>query len=115
MPDLLWNRRVELAPYFDAWEVASGKKIFEEVYASGLPMIANSDLHRPEQIESWKTRFTTGEDLITLKDISDGLRSQNVSFEYYKNGDFYDHGSRRPHVLGHRNSSVDHRLSARLA
>ncbi len=111
----LWNRRTELVPYFDAWEVASGRKIFEEVYASGLRMIANSDLHRPEQIESWKTRFKTSEGVVSFKDISDGLRSQDVSFEYYKEGDFYDHGTRRPHVLGHRHSSVDHRLSARLA
>jgi hypothetical protein len=111
----LWNRRIELAPYFDAWEVASGRKIFDEVYASGLPMIANSDMHRPEQIESWKTRFTTSDKNFTFKDIQDGIRSQNVSFEYYKEGDSYDHGTRRPHVLGHRHSSVDHRISARLA
>jgi hypothetical protein len=117
----LWNRRKEFAPYFDAWEVASGKKIFEEVYASGLPMIANSDMHRPEQIESWKTLFHVESEepgrplAITFSELAEGVRTQNLEFTYYQAGETYDHGTRRNHVLRHRDSSVDHRLPARLA
>ena len=51
----LWDRREELAEKFDAWEVASGPHLFKEVEDAGYPMIASSDLHRPNQIESWKT------------------------------------------------------------
>lgn len=127
----LWNRRHELAPYFDAWEVASGKKIFEEVYASGLPMIANSDMHRPDQIESWKTVFPLGTEeapgteeakpldgarlKITYAELARAIREQNLGFEYYKEGEVYDHGTRGTYVSRHRYSSVDHRLRARLA
>ncbi|MBS1962134.1 MAG: hypothetical protein JST04_07960 [Bdellovibrionales bacterium] len=118
----LWNNRRALAPYFDAWEVASGKKIFEEVYASGLPMIANSDLHRPAQIESWKSVFHLGADRaddgglkITFAELAEGIRTQNLGFEYYTEGEIYDHGTRGTHVSRHRHSSVDHRLRARLA
>ncbi len=51
----LWDRRRELANHFDAWEVASGPFIFDEVKKSKLPVIASSDLHRPQQMRSWKT------------------------------------------------------------
>jgi len=117
----LWNRRAELAPHFDAWEVASGKKIFEEVYASGLPMIANSDLHRPEQIESWKTVFTFSDDdearrvKITFAELAEAIGNQALGFEYYQGDGIYDDGTRRSYVSRHRHSSVDLRLRARLA
>lgn len=45
----LWNNRDEFSKKFDAWEVASGPHIFQEVLNSGLPMIANSDFHNPKQ------------------------------------------------------------------
>jgi predicted metal-dependent phosphoesterase TrpH len=51
----LWDRRRELAPLFDAWEVASGPYLFSEVSASRLPKIASSDMHVPQQMTSWKT------------------------------------------------------------
>ena len=53
----LWDRRRELAGAFDAWEVASGDVFFDEVAKSGLPLLATSDLHRPSQINAWKTAF----------------------------------------------------------
>jgi hypothetical protein len=83
----LWNRRREFAAHFDAWEVASGRKIFPEVLESGLPMIANSDLHRAEQLESWKTVFRAARgnaDLrITFDEIRAGLSAQDLEFHYY--------------------------------
>lgn len=51
----LWSRRDELKAEFDAWEVASGETLFEQVGDSGLPMIATSDLHLPRHINGWKT------------------------------------------------------------
>jgi hypothetical protein len=53
----LWDRRVEFANLFDAWEVASGPRLFTEVVATRLPKIANSDLHHPRQIDAWKTKL----------------------------------------------------------
>src|SRR5581483_8592077 len=51
----LWDRRCELAEEFDAWEVASGPYLFDEVAETCLPKIASSDLHVPKQVTSWKT------------------------------------------------------------
>jgi hypothetical protein len=50
----LWHRRKELESELDAWEVASGRNLFDEVLSSGLPMIANSDLHKPKHMTSWE-------------------------------------------------------------
>lgn len=77
----LWNRREELKTEFDAWEVASGPHFFEEVYASGLPMIATSDLHRKNQIESWKTLFRCAR---TQEAIFDAIRTQRLEFQFYR-------------------------------
>ncbi len=82
----LWDRREELAAHFDAWEVASGRVLFEEVLASGLPMIANSDLHRRKQLDSWKTvvaRPLGGARGLEIEDLFHAVRSRSVSFEYY--------------------------------
>lgn len=51
----LWDRREELRNSFDAWEVASGPFIFDEVANTDLPKIASSDLHVAKQMTSWKT------------------------------------------------------------
>ncbi len=76
----LWNYRDKLSDKIDAWEVASGRRLFKEVMESGLPMIANSDMHLPQQIESWKTAFTTEKSISAIKNA---IVQQNVSFEYY--------------------------------
>lgn len=76
----LWDRKEELAEHFDAWEVASGQVLFKEVMDSGLPMLANSDLHRPQQIESWKTVIDAE---LHQESIFDAIRQQKVSFKYY--------------------------------
>lgn len=77
----LWGRREELACEFDAWEVASGRHLFEEVLNSGLPMIANSDLHVPSQISSWKTIFRCEKN---PEAILDAIRKQDVGFKFYQ-------------------------------
>lgn len=77
----LWARREELRHEFDAWEVASGVKYSDEVHDSGLPMIASSDLHRPAQINSWKTVFTCERN---VEAIFEAVRQQNLSFTFYQ-------------------------------
>lgn len=76
----LWNRRFELAREFDAWEVASGPYLFSEVWRSGLPMVASSDLHSAKQINAWKTVLTCEprEDAIL-----DAIRRQELEFKFY--------------------------------
>jgi hypothetical protein len=77
----LWDRREELRHEFDAWEVASGPYIFEEVQESRLPVIATSDLHVPSQMTSWKTVFECerGQEA-----IMDAIRRQKLTYVFYK-------------------------------
>jgi len=77
----LWDRRHELAPWFDAWEVASGPFLFDEVLKSGLPIIANSDLHVPSQIRSWKTLLSCKLDFQSIKEA---IALQNIQLTFYE-------------------------------
>lgn len=77
----LWSRREELAPHFDAWEVASGSKLFKPVLRSRLPKIANSDLHHPRQINSWKTVLSCERD---RDSVFSAIRTQDLSFQFYR-------------------------------
>jgi predicted metal-dependent phosphoesterase TrpH len=77
----LWNRREELAVEFDAWEVASGPTIFDEVARSGLPMVASSDLHRASQINAWKTVLECERH---PEAILAAVRRQEVRFHLYE-------------------------------
>lgn len=83
----LWDRREELAKEFDAWEVASGPYIFDEVLDSGLPMIATSDLHHPRQITSWKTVFECERH---PEAILEAIRKQELSFRFYQEEEIDD-------------------------
>jgi predicted metal-dependent phosphoesterase TrpH len=78
---LLWNRREELRDCFDAWEVASGPYLFDEVLSSGLPMIASSDLHVPKQMTSWKTVLDCEK---SVPAILNAIRQQKISFTFYQ-------------------------------
>jgi len=77
----LWKMREELALMVDAWEVASGAVLFSEVKESGLPMIANSDLHRFSQMSSWKTCF---EGERHQDSILEKIKKQKMDFQFYK-------------------------------
>lgn len=77
----LWDRRHELAQEFDAWEVASGPEIFPEVLHSGLPIIANSDLHLPKQMSSWKTLLHCEREQDA---IFHAIRTQDLQFHFYQ-------------------------------
>ena len=77
----LWDRREELRNQFDAWEVASGPHLFEEVRDSGLRLLANSDLHHPRQINSWKTLCAAEK---KPEAIFEAIRSQKIEFRQYE-------------------------------
>lgn len=77
----LWDRRSELRDKFDAWEVASGPHIFKEVQSSGLPLIANSDLHHPRQMNSWKTVCMAER---KAEAILADIRKQKIDFKFYE-------------------------------
>ncbi|MGE0633092.1 MAG: hypothetical protein AB7O96_11825 [Pseudobdellovibrionaceae bacterium] len=100
----LWDRKEELKDLMDVWEVASGPVIFKEVQDSGLPIIATSDLHIPEQINSWKTLI---ESELHPEAILENIKKQNVKPIFYKDCD--QNGSLLS-ILPMGNSSVLHRL-----
>jgi len=77
----IWDRREELRGQFDAWEVASGPHIFSEVAKSDLPKIASSDLHKPNQITSWKSVFDCERH---PEAIMNAIRKQEISFAFYE-------------------------------
>ena len=77
----LWDRREELKDHFDAWEVASGPHLFTEVLRSGLPVLANSDLHSPRQLRSWKTVLDCERQ---PEAILRAIRRQQVSFRFFE-------------------------------
>lgn len=77
----LWHNRDRLSKKMDAWEVASGSYLFDEVYESGLPMVASSDLHHPRQMSSWKTVMSGRR---READIFANIRAQDLNFTYYE-------------------------------
>ena len=77
----LWDQRQVLAEYFDAWEVASGPHIFEEVMNSGLPIIASSDFHHEKHIRSWKSLLNCE---LNLASIKSAIREQKIEFTFYE-------------------------------
>jgi hypothetical protein len=77
----LWNRREELKQEFDAWEVASGPYLFDEVKESRLPVLATSDLHHPKQINAWKTVFECERH---PEAILDAIRKQQLDIKFYR-------------------------------
>ncbi len=83
----LWDRRRELENAFDAWEVASGPYLFDEVLHSTLPKVASSDLHHPKQLKSWKTVFDCERHPGA---IFDAIRKQELTFRFYDMKDEYD-------------------------
>ena len=77
----IWDRREELAGSFDAWEVASGPYLFEEVRRTKLPKIASSDLHVKKQMTSWKTLLQCER---KEEAILEAIRRQEIDFRYYE-------------------------------
>jgi len=83
----LWDRRYELRDKVDAWEVASGPYWFQEVEASGLPLIANSDFHSFHNMTSWKTLLKCEK---RPEPILDSIRKQKLEFSFYREEKYFD-------------------------
>ena len=77
----LWDLRDQLKDKFDAWEVASGPHIFDDVMKSGLPMIANSDFHHPKHIRAWKTLVKCD---LNFEALKEAIREQQLEFMFYE-------------------------------
>lgn len=77
----LWKNREKYKKIFDGWEVATGRRYFKEVKDSGLPIIANSDLHHKFQIESWKTFIPQ---TVSTQSVVDCIKNQKLDVVYYK-------------------------------
>lgn len=76
----IWDRRRELEKEFDAWEIASGPFIFDEVAATRLPKIASSDLHQPRQLDAWKTVLNCERH---PEAILSAIRKQEIDFTFF--------------------------------
>lgn len=76
----LWDRKEELKSKIDLWEVASGQHLFPSVVKEKLAKIASSDLHRPAQITSWKTKLSCEKN---QEAILENLKKQNIDFYYF--------------------------------
>jgi PHP family Zn ribbon phosphoesterase len=77
----LWDNRLELASLFDAWEVASGPFLFDEVMSSGLPIIANSDFHHPKQMSSWKTLIDCE---LNFNSMKQAVKNQDIQLTFFE-------------------------------
>lgn len=108
----LWDRRQELKSLFDAWEVASGKVMFQEVADSDLPLIANSDLHHFGQLESWKTVLHCDSQ---IHSIFEAIRKQRLHFQYYHPTQEDDHGVPFPRHLDWISQSYGNRNLDRIS
>jgi hypothetical protein len=71
----LWDNRERLADRVDAWECATWDRRFEEVERSGLPIIANSDLHSQRQALAWRSSLDIGS-AAGVQDIFECIREQ---------------------------------------
>jgi len=76
----LWNERKVLINFFDAWEVASGANLLEDVIKEELPIIANSDFHDKVQFNSWKNVFDCS---VEKDDIFAAIKKQDLSFTFF--------------------------------
>lgn len=51
----LWNRRKDVTPLVDRWEVACRWDLFPPVARERLPYLANSDFHQAPHLWAWKS------------------------------------------------------------
>lgn len=104
----LWDNRYELAEWFDAWEVASGAFLFDDVLRSGLPMIANSDLHSSRQIRSWKTLLNCE---LNFESVKRAVIEQDLKFTFFENPETfrssYENNQGANSIFDHRKIFAD--------
>jgi predicted metal-dependent phosphoesterase TrpH len=73
----LWSRREELKHLIDVWEMNYRKKIYPEVLNSGLPVIANSDMHHLGHFNSWKNKIYAEKN---QQSLFEAIRLQKIDF-----------------------------------
>ncbi|HTO74380.1 MAG TPA: PHP domain-containing protein [Gemmatimonadales bacterium] len=79
-----WNHRQEYTPHVDAWEVANRTDLFTGVSLGNLPILANSDFHKPQHLYSWKTLLPCEKRVDAVKDcIRD---NRGVAITLFRNG-----------------------------
>jgi hypothetical protein len=80
----LWENQELFAPLIDAWEIANRNNLFTPIGLKRLPFIANSDLHKPKHIYSWKTLLYCAKDPEAIKRCI--RENKDVSITLYKDG-----------------------------
>jgi hypothetical protein len=79
-----WNHRQEYTPHVDAWEVANRTDLFTGVSLGNLPILANSDFHKPQHLYSWKTLLPCEKRVEAVKEcIRD---NRGVAITLFRNG-----------------------------
>lgn len=78
----LWENQEIYGPLLDAWEIANRDDIFNPVGLKKLPLIANSDFHKPAHIHSWKTILHCEKDPEAIKECI--RRNESVSISLYR-------------------------------
>ncbi len=78
----LWENQEQFAPLLDAWEIANRDNIFNDIGLKRLPFIANSDLHKPRHIYSWKTLIHCEKDPEVIKQCI--RRNEHVAITLYR-------------------------------
>lgn len=96
----LWDKKSLFMDSFDAWEVASGPHWFEEVSTSGLPLLANSDLHNISQMKAWKTIVHSEK---KPESILDSIKQQTLDFIFYQGA---SHGNTTHHSFTNDQAAV---------
>lgn len=82
----LWEHQEEYKPLIDAWEIANRDDIFNPVGLKRLPFLANSDLHKPKHIYSWKTLLYCEKEPEAIKEC---IRvNRDVSMTLYRDHHF---------------------------
>lgn len=82
----LWEHQEEYKPLLDAWEIANRDDIFNPVGLKRLPFLANSDLHKPKHIYSWKTLLYCEKEPEAIKEC---IRiNRDVSMTLYRDHHF---------------------------
>ena len=80
----LWENQKQFTPLIDAWEIANRNNLFTPVSLKRLPLLANSDFHKPKHINSWKTLLFCEKSVDAIKEC---VRvNERVSITLYRDG-----------------------------
>ena len=78
----LWENQDQFVPVIDAWELANRNNLFTPVSLKRLPLLANSDFHKPRHIYSWKTLLHCEKEREAIKQCI--RRNEHVSITLYR-------------------------------